>query len=140
MLRAQAASLWMEDLGCISSWGSTLSRPASMAAWVWRSVPVTMFPTVRREGVCKDKARSVTEYWKVTTTARPVPSQTLVVLRWWKPVNNEYIHDPSLIQCRDGCFCFFKALADFPIVWLKWDRGQGVLLSGNDAVPFIALD
>ena len=51
LLRAQAATFWMEDLGCSRSWGSMPRLPMSMATWVWRSVPVTMLPIVWREGV-----------------------------------------------------------------------------------------
>ena len=51
LLRAQAASFWMEGRGCVRSWGRTARMAVSRASWVWWSVPVTMFPTVRREGV-----------------------------------------------------------------------------------------
>lgn len=101
LLKAQAASFWMEDLGCIRSWGSTFRMPASMATWVWWSVPVTMFPTVRREGVWKNKAASVSKLCQFITTegdshtklcALPnMRPAMLMVLR--KPVNDDQIHD-----------------------------------------------
>lgn len=102
LLRVQAASFWMEDLGYNRSRGSTLSIPASMASWVWWSVPVTMFPTVRREGVWKNKARSVTKHCKCITVegdshTRSVPSQGIshaLLMALWKPVDKDDTHGP----------------------------------------------
>lgn len=96
LLRAQAASFWIAGLGCLRSRGSTLRMPASMATCVWRSVPVTTFPTVRREGVWKNKARSVTTYCRFITvkgdnhtTICALPSMShAMLMALWKPVNN----------------------------------------------------
>lgn len=48
---AHAASFCTLAFGCLISWGRTSRTPASIAAWVCKSEPLTMFPMERRAGV-----------------------------------------------------------------------------------------
>lgn len=57
--RVQACLLWIEDLQhTITSSSSMLIMPVSVAPWVWWSIPVTMFPTVWKEGVKRSSSKS----------------------------------------------------------------------------------
>lgn len=49
--RVQAASFWMLALLWQSNWANMARAPESSTAWVCSSVPVTMLPMARREGV-----------------------------------------------------------------------------------------
>lgn len=57
---AHAASFCTLGFECLISWGRTFRTPASTAACVCRSDPLTMFPMERRAGVCRSDRSQIT--------------------------------------------------------------------------------
>lgn len=60
LLTVQAVSFWIKDFGCSRNWPNAFSVPASLAIWVYWSVPVATLHLVQREDVKALRTQLVT--------------------------------------------------------------------------------